>query len=427
MRQPSVKEERNPARLLPTRLIIAVVIVLGLAIMGSALFTFVTLTRLQTSYLSNRGHEIAAVIEGQSRGPGRRNNPAFWQSLLESNYVTYSDSVLFIALVDKSGKTLAYMGSPQVPSVDQNSSKARGVFIFEEPLQRPRNPYNETSPTVAGWRIQIGLRSSDTSFIRRQALLQLAISGLAVIALFVLSISLIRMLNRFLELKVREGAEAQLKSLGVMAASLAHEIRNPLGAMKGLTQLAQEDLPPDHAAQPQLRTVVSEAERLESLVTDLLDFARAKEPQISQFDLGELLSNIKTMLGSRLDSSKVALRLLMDNSPLNLRSDPAGLRQILLNVIMNAIDATPENGTVELTARRDENNKIITIQVDDSGKGLGQNNPDELFQPFVTTKVRGTGLGLAISKQITESLGGTLKLENLPGGGARCSMTLPIG
>jgi two-component system sensor histidine kinase HydH len=234
------------------------------------------------------------------------------------------------------------------------------------------------------------------------------------------------MLNRFLELKVREGAEAQLKSLGVMAASLAHEIRNPLGAMKGLTQLAQEDLPPDHAAQPQLRTVVSEAERLESLVTDLLDFARAKEPQISQFDLGELLSNIKTMLESRLDSSKVALRLSMDNSPMNLRSDPAGLRQILLNVIMNAIEATPENGTVELTARRDESNRFIVIQVDDSGKGLGQNKPDELFQPFVTTKVRGTGLGLAISKQITESLRGTLKLEDIPGGGARCSITMPI-
>ena len=258
------------------------------------------------------------------------------------------------------------------------------------------------------------------------AFLQLAISGLAVIALFVLSIYLIRMLNRFLELKVREGAEAQLKSLGIMAASLAHEIRNPLGAMKGLTQLAQEDLPPDHAAQTQLRTVVSEAERLEKLVTDLLDFARAKEPQISEFDLMDLLSNIKTMLQSRLDASKVALQFSMDPNPFNLRSDPAGLRQVLLNVLINAIDATPANGAVVLTATREEEHKSIVIRIDDSGTGLGQKNPDELFQPFVTTKVRGTGLGLAVSKQIVESLGGSLNLENLPQGGARCSIMLPM-
>ena len=233
------------------------------------------------------------------------------------------------------------------------------------------------------------------------------------------------MLTRFLELKVREGAEAQLKSLGVMAASLAHEIRNPLGAIKGLTQLAQEDLVPEHPAQPQLRTVVNEAERLERLVTDLLDFARSKEPQISDFDLAELLANINSMLVSKLESSKVNLRLSTDASPMYIRSDPAGLRQILLNVLMNAIDATPEGGTVQLTAGRDASQKTVIIQVDDSGKGLGQANPKELFQPFVTTKARGTGLGLAVSRQIIENLGGTLTLENLSQGGARCSITLP--
>jgi signal transduction histidine kinase len=212
----------------------------------------------------------------------------------------------------------------------------------------------------------------------------------------------------------------------MMAASLAHEIRNPLGAIKGLTQLAQEDLPSDHTTQLQLRTVVGEAERLERLVTDLLDFSRAKEPQISQFELSELLSNLKSMLESRLQSSKVALHLPSNMDPMPLRSDPAGLRQILLNVLINAIDATPEGGAVQLTATRDERDKSIVIRVDDSGKGLGQVNPNELFQPFVTTKTRGTGLGLAISRQIAEELGGSLNLENLPGGGARCSITLPI-
>jgi len=392
-----------------------------LAILGTAIFNTTTLLKLRKSYLSNRGHEIAAVLDGQARGPGRRNNPIFWQSLLDSSYTTYAGSVAFLALVDQSGNILAYKGlSTQVPKVLPKTTSS--VYVFREPLAHPRNPH----PEVTGWRLEIGLFSSDTDFIRRQAFLQLVISSLAVMALVVLSISLIRMLNRFLEMKLREGAEAQLKSLGMMAASLAHEIRNPLGAIKGLTQLAQEDLPSDHTTQVQLRTVVSEAERLERLITDLLDFARAKEPQISQFELSELLSNLKSMLEPRLQGSKVALHLPSNMAPTPVRSDPAGVRQILLNVLMNAIDATPEGGAVELAATRNESEKSIVIQVDDSGKGLGQNNPDELFQPFVTTKARGTGLGLAISRQIAEKLGGSLNLENLPEGGARCSITLPI-
>ena len=404
--------------LLPTHFIIAVVVVLGIAIMGTAVFNFTTLLRLRKSYLSNRGHEIAEAIESQARGPGRRNNPAFWQSLLESNYALYSNRAAFLALVDQNGAVLA-----RAPGQDRKA--AGDVYMFEEPLARPRNPRSEAVPAVAGWSIRLGLYSSETDFIKRQALLQLSISALAVMALFILSASLVRMLSRFLELKVREGAEAQLKSIGIMAASLAHEIRNPLGAVKGLTQLAMEDLPPEHAAQPQLRTVVGEAERLERLVTDLLDFAHTKEPQISEFDLAGLLSSIKTMLNSRLETAKASLGVSINPDPLMIRSDAAGLRQVLLNVLMNAIDATPEEGTVVLTARLDESNKSIVIQVDDSGKGLSR-NPAELFQPFVTTKARGTGLGLAVSKQIVENLGGTLGLANLPGGGARCTITLPV-
>jgi signal transduction histidine kinase len=414
-------EKRKTSSLPPTRLVVVVAVALGFAIFGTAIFNTTTLLKLRKSYLSNRGHEIAAVLDGQARGPGRRNNPIFWQSLLDSSFSTYTGSVSFLALLDQSGNILAYKGSSAgIPSVLPKPTSE--VYVFEELLAHPRNPH----PEVTGWRLEVGLLSADTDFIRRQAFLQLTISSLAVIALVILSISLIHMLNRFLEMKVREGAEAQLKSLGMMAASLAHEIRNPLGAIKGLTQLVQEDLPSDNTTQAQLRTVVSEAERLERLVTDLLDFARAKEPEISQFELSELLANLKSMLESKLQSSKVALHLPSDMDPLTLRSDPAGLRQILLNVLINAIDATPEGGDVQLTAMREDRDKSIVIRVDDSGKGLGPNNPNQLFQPFVTTKTRGTGLGLAISKQIAEKLGGSLNLENLPGGGARCSITLPI-
>ncbi len=411
-------KNRDPKSPAPRRLIILVAFMLCLALLASGLFTFATLSRLRVYYLTHRCQEIASAIDLQVRGPGRRNNPEFWRSVFESNFETYSGSVALLALVDQNGNLLASKETEEIQS--------GGVYYFDHTLPRSRIAHGEGSQSTSGWRVRVGLRSAEADFIRRIAFLQLVVSGLAIAAIIALSRHLVRMLSRFMELKARESAEVQLKSLGIMAASLAHEIRNPLGAMKGLTQLAQEELPPDHAAQAQLQTVVGEAERLEKLVADLLDFARAKEPQIIEFDLANLLSDVKIMLKSRLDESKTDLRFSVDPDPFILRSDPSGLRQVLLNVLINAIEASPPGGAVALTALRRENQRSIALEVDDSGSGLGVKNPEDLFHPFVTTKVRGTGLGLTVSKQIVESLGGSLSLGNLPNGGARCSIVLPM-
>jgi signal transduction histidine kinase len=422
---PPSTSDHKAASSAPRRLILIVICLLCLGLLASALFTFTTLSRLRMDYLSNRGHEIVFAIDGQVRGPDRRHNPAFWQSVLETNYESYSSSVAFLALLDQAGNVLASMGQLPAGHPGKSGIIKDGIYIFEEQLPRSSNPRGEVIHVAAGWRIRVGLRTEDADFIKRMAFSQVIISALAIAALIVLSIYLMRMLNRFMELKTREAAEAQLKSLGIMAASLAHEIRNPLGAMKGLTQLAQEEIPADHTAQTQLRTVVNEAERLEKLVTDLLDFARKKEPLISEFSLADLFADIAKMLQPKLEAAKVSLQVSMDPNPFHLRSDPDGLRQVLLNVLINAIDATPVNGSVVFTAIRNNEKKALLIQIDDSGTGLGQTTSDELFQPFVTTKARGTGLGLAVSKQIIESLGGSLHLENLPQGGARCSIIVP--
>lgn len=399
----------------PTHLVTLTAILVGAAIVGSALFTFLTLNRLRISYLSNRGHEIAAAIELQARGPGRRNNPDFWQTLLNSSHEAYSGSVRFLALVDQEGNTLASSGTPEADA-----------YLFEESLGRPRGRRHDMGAAPSGWRIRIGLDWSETDFIKRQASLQLIVSALSLVALLGFSMALVRMLKKFFDLRAQEAAEGQLKSLGVMSASLAHEIRNPLGAIKGLTQLAQEELPPDHAAHPQLRTVVSETERLERLVADLLDFAKPRTPEIREFDFGELVSETKEMLDPRLRTARIALQLAIAPQPFIARSDPAGMRQVLLNVLMNAIDATPENGAIALSAGWRNDRKAMIIIVDDSGPGLAGRNADDLFRPFATTKTRGTGLGLAISRQIVENLGGTLTLEDSPRGGARCSIMLPM-
>jgi two-component system sensor histidine kinase HydH len=301
------------------------------------------------------------------------------------------------------------------------------VFRFEQALERGRTDRGEENSLIAGWRIRIGLYSLDADFIRRQAWILLAVTGSAVVVMVFMSVYLIRMLNRFLELKTREGTEAHLKSLGIMAASLAHEIRNPLGSMKGLTQLAQEQLPRDHETQTHLSTVVSEAERLERLVSDLLDFARPKEPQIGEFNLSDLVADIHAMLQPRFAASDVAFQNDSADSLITLRSDSGGVRQALLNVLINALDATPAGGTVTLKILQGKGDGCITIQVDDTGHGLGGRNADDLFEPFVTTGTRGTGLGLTISRKIIENLKGTLTLTDNPQGGMRCTIQLPAG
>ncbi len=103
------------------------------------------------------------------------------------------------------------------------------------------------------------------------------------------------------------------------------------------------------------------------------------------------------------------------------------MRQVLLNVLLNALDFTPQGGRVSIAVRAESSPKMVVVEVDDSGPGIGGRDPEELFEPFVTTKVQGTGLGLAVSKQIVEGLGGTIKLANLPAGGARCTISLPNG
>ncbi len=411
----------------PTRLFIGVIAVVCLALASSAGFTFNTLLRLRSQYLANRGNEIAAAVESQARGAGRRNNLVFWQTLLEQSYESYSGSVAFFALVDQSGALLAGAGDPRIPKEEFSLKGGSGLYVYELPLMPGRGPRSGMGSQVQGWILRVGLLDADADFIRRQALLNLAVSTMTGVLLLVLSLYLIRMLRRFLELRAREGAEQQLRAIGTMAASLAHEIRNPLGAMKGLTQLAQEELPPDHHSQQSLRTVVSEAERLERLVSDLLDFARTKDPQIAEFDAKEVLGEVRTMLQSKLAESELTLEVMIEAPRLPIRSDPGGFRQVLLNTLINAADATPKGGRIEVQASLDAASKSLLVRISDGGSGLGGRDPDDLFKPFVTTKTRGTGLGLAISRQIVERIGGSIALEDGVAGGAVCSIRIPAG
>jgi two-component system sensor histidine kinase HydH len=196
--------------------------------------------------------------------------------------------------------------------------------------------------------------------------------------------------------------------------------------MKGLTQVVQEDLPEGHRSQELMRTVVEEAERLEQLVTDLLTFARPVELRSTDFNLADVVREVSSFLTPQADKAGVTIRVPDESAAILIHSDLDGLKQILLNLIINAVEVTPRNGEVSVSLARDGKVDQAIVKILDDGPGLGDTNPAELFQPFRTTKLKGSGLGLAISKRIVQRLGGSISLENALDGGTLCTLRIPI-
>jgi signal transduction histidine kinase len=426
-------------------LVVVALVCLGLAV--SAGYNFVRLDRLRQEYLSNHAAEIGNAIDGQARGMNR-SNPSFWQGLFAESIAAHSSSVAFLALIDDSGRVIVNEGDRFAPvfGAPAGMTQAQGTRLYIHDIVLPvpemgmgagpgrgpgMGPGMGRGGGMGGRRpssrhLRIGMYASEADFIRWQAIMQLAMSGVAILTLLALSGYFLHTLRRFLRLKEQEESAKHLTYLGSMAATLAHEIRNPLGAMKGLTQLAQEDLPSDHRTQSLMSTVVREAERLEKLVTDLLTFARPRDPQVNEFDFLLLLADIRTGLQPKLESAGISLKINAGPPVLPIHSDESGLRQVLLNILLNAIDSAPPGGKITVTVGRDEKDGMLIADIDDSGPGLGDRDPEDLFQPFATTKVQGTGLGLPISRQIIERLHGNLRLANGPGGGARCTIRVPL-
>jgi signal transduction histidine kinase len=416
----------------PRNLFLLAVAAVCLGLASSALYSYFTLARLREEYLANRGREIAALLDGQLRGPSRRN-PESWQEIFANMLQDRPDMLAFLALVDQENRILASAGvsfrSVFTAATGFQESSRKQIYILEIPVMSPqRGGQGMGMPMGAhavGWSIRVGMHAAAADFIRRQALVQLGVNAVAIAALAALAFYFLHVLGRFLYLKGREESDRHLASLGTMSATLAHEIRNPLGAMKGLTQLAQEELPKDHQAQALMQTVVSEAERLERLVSGLLNFARRRESEMKTFDYAELLRQVGESLRPQLEAAGVGLDLPADNRSLSLSADEDGLRQVLMNVLLNAVEASPAGGKVSIVLHPDRNLKLLRTEIEDRGSGLGERDPEELFEPFITTKTRGTGLGLAVSRQILESMGGRITLANRPGGGTRCVVDVP--
>jgi signal transduction histidine kinase len=222
----------------------------------------------------------------------------------------------------------------------------------------------------------------------------------------------------------------QMAAFGQLAAGLAHELRNPLASMKLLVQVAaeREDEP---AMRPRdLQVLEEEISRLEKMVEVFLDYARPPRPERQLLDARELVEKSVEVVRLRAERQGVRIHVECHAQDAQIRADASQLRQMLLNLLFNALDALPEGGnvTVELATGQDPREakqQALAIRVKDDGTGFPPEEADHLFEPFVSTKDTGIGLGLAICRQIVESHGGVVSGENQKEG-ARFTVLLPF-
>ncbi|RPI27379.1 MAG: hypothetical protein EHM61_08650 [Acidobacteria bacterium] len=327
----------------PTRVFVGAVAVVCVAMAVSAISSYTSMIELRNLYLEDRAHEISAILTERLRGPDRLD-PDAWRPVIDETLQSGSYPWLkYVALIEPNGQTLTTGGR-----------QSDDLYLYETAVRTPRwgrqgggrfgppgLPQEHDSDQRARLNLRIGIDPSSAEFITRQTYLHVGVSALAIFALCVLGYFFVRTLRSFLELQAEQESQRRLAALGRLSATLAHEIRNPLGAIKGLTQVAQERLPPDHDTQEMMTTVVTEAERLERLVTDLLAFARPRPINSVELDLKELVAGVAEGLRSQAAEKKIEFKLPDPDPPASVRADPDGLRQVFLNILLNAIEASP--------------------------------------------------------------------------------------
>jgi signal transduction histidine kinase len=225
--------------------------------------------------------------------------------------------------------------------------------------------------------------------------------------------------------------QEKLASLGMLAAGVAHEIRNPLTAIKAWLFLQQKHLTTGTPEFADAELIGSEINRLERIVKDFLQFARPSDPQFVVVHAAQPLRDVRTLMEPQLEKSRI--KLVFNEGPdAQIRIDPQQIRQVLINLVQNAADSIGQNGTVTLRVRlngkrlNDRHQDVAILEVADTGKGILPEAEKRLFDPFFTTKDFGTGLGLPIAARIVEKHGGALQYQTQAGIGTTFGIILPL-
>lgn len=214
-----------------------------------------------------------------------------------------------------------------------------------------------------------------------------------------------------------------LATLGELAAGLAHEIRNPLAGIAGVIDIIGRDLPESSPGRQVLAEVQGEVLHIKNILSDLLDYARPKSPQFHEADLNSTAERAVALARQQVISRPIEIVLVKDESLPPVEHDPGQIQQVLLNLLLNGIQALDGKGQVRVELGSEIG--FARVKVRDTGRGISPDALPNLFRPFFTTKGQGTGLGLSLARRIVESHGGRIEVSSAPGEGTAFVVWIP--
>jgi len=227
-----------------------------------------------------------------------------------------------------------------------------------------------------------------------------------------------------LRLKERLSRAERLSALGEMAAGISHEIRNPLGIIRSSAELLKKKVTKIDPSNNIPDIIIEESSRLNNIITDFINFARPRSPNLSLCRIEEVIEKNITFLSMQIEEKGYIIKQNYQNSLPKIQADADMLYQSFLNILINAMQAMPNGGTIRVAISA--NDKIVTIEFEDEGQGIGDDILEKIWDPFFTTKEMGTGLGLGVVKNIIESHGGSIQILNRVAGGALVTVELPV-
>jgi len=215
-------------------------------------------------------------------------------------------------------------------------------------------------------------------------------------------------------------------TLGELAAGLAHEIRNPLAGIAGVLEIVSRDLPENSAARSVMADAKQEAVQINRILSDLLETARPRPPQFRPADIAATTEHAVDFARQQAITKRIGIELDIRHELPPVEHDPNQINQVLLNLLLNAVQSMDKPGMIRVSVDSDELGEFAQITVADEGKGISPEHIASIFRPFFTTKGHGTGLGLSLAKRAVEAHGGKIEVTSELGKGTHFAVVLPF-
>ena len=240
-------------------------------------------------------------------------------------------------------------------------------------------------------------------------------------------VAVIRDVTEIKNLNEEMARHKRLVALGKLSAGIAHEIRNPLSSIRGLAQFVYNSFSKTDERKEDLNTIVQEVDRLNKLVVQVLDFAKLKKLNLTRFSLNDLIRKIAELFELEIKDKQIKFSLKLSPDISQIQADEDQVRQILMNVIINAIQAILNKGEIKIKTEKVllKEEPAIKLIIEDSGIGIPEKDFNQIFDPFFSTKEKGSGLGLSIAYKLIEAHQGEIKVESKEGEGTKFVIFLP--